>query len=112
MHLMKHTQFERMHLRVDVGLLCRLLKAAAEALGLHAGAGLHGQAPGDIRRRMRELSMLVHPDKCSLAIAEEVRPHTLQSLRNTVCIHACSVVIPVPSRDTEGVRAHFLISQA
>ena len=64
--------------------MCRLLKAAAEALGLHARAGLCGQAPGDIRRRMRELSMLVHPDKCSLASTEEVRRHTLQSLRNTV----------------------------
>ncbi|KAL0042280.1 hypothetical protein WJX77_008246 [Trebouxia sp. C0004] len=49
----------------------RLLEAAAEALGLHARTGLCGQAPGDIRRRMRELSMVVHPDKCSLASAEE-----------------------------------------
>ena len=76
---MKHTLFESMHGGFRLGeVCCRMLKAAADALGLRVGAGLHGQALGDIRRRMRELSMLVHPDKCSLASAEEVRRHTLQ----------------------------------
>ena len=67
---------------------CRLALAAAEALGLAtttaqdngAGAGAHA------RQRMRELSMLVHPDKCSLAGAEEVSILCKASVVSHACI--------------------------
>lgn len=52
----------------------RLLAVAAQALGV-AGAGPQekaGEHGSHARRRMRELSMAVHPDKCSLAGAEQV----------------------------------------
>ena len=56
-------------------LLYRLLAAARKALNLNSTAE-HGPAQQEeaagVRKRMRELSMLVHPDKCSLDHAEEV----------------------------------------
>ena len=48
--------------------------AAAEALGLPGKAFKADaeDAAAHARKRMRELSMLVHPDKCSLPGAEQV----------------------------------------
>lgn len=56
------------------GFCCRLAAAAAEALGLDASIARDnaGYAATHARKRVRELSMLVHPDKCSLIGAEEV----------------------------------------
>ena len=55
-------------------LLYRLLAAARKALNLNSTAecGPAQQEAAGVRKRMRELSMLVHPDKCSLDRAEEV----------------------------------------
>lgn len=59
---------------ITTWMACRLLAVAAQALGV-AGAGAlekAGEHGSLARRRMRELSMVVHPDKCSLAGAEQV----------------------------------------
>ena len=52
----------------------RLFTVAAQTLGV-AKTMYHSQAGGNASssgKRMRELSMLVHPDKCSLPGAEQV----------------------------------------
>ena len=50
----------------------RVLAAAEEAFQVKGRPEGHKLQAGHLRRRMRELSMLVHPDKCSLDGAEAV----------------------------------------
>ena len=65
--------------------MCRVLEAAASVLQLASAEAenmaalsfddlLQSWGRGTIRKRFHELSMQVHPDKCSLPNADQARP--------------------------------------